>query len=81
MSPVSNDIAEIVRARAWASERRGQALRLQLGLSLEEVAAALEIDPSTLWRWEQGRSRPRTTLARQWMDLFEQLPVDLVRGA
>nr|HDO80594.1 XRE family transcriptional regulator [Candidatus Bathyarchaeota archaeon] len=33
-------------------------LRRTLGLSQEKLAKKLGIDPSTLWRWENGKRRP-----------------------
>jgi len=35
------------------------AVRARLGLSLDEMAAALGIDRMTWWTWEQGRKEPR----------------------
>ena len=34
------------------------AKRTKLGLSQKELALLLEVDPSTLGRWEQGRGQP-----------------------
>jgi DNA-binding XRE family transcriptional regulator len=35
------------------------------------MASALNVQPSTLTRWETGRSTPRGEIALQWAELLE----------
>ena len=35
-----------------------RAARVNKGLSIKEVAAALKVNPSTVYSWEQGRNEP-----------------------
>lgn len=33
--------------------------RTAAGLSIEELASTWSVDPTTIWKWEHGRTRPR----------------------
>ncbi len=46
----------------WSFGERVALARRLLGLSRDALAKRLRVDPSTVWRWENGRSRPSFTL-------------------
>jgi len=48
---------------------RVSCLMLMVGLNREEFAALLGVERMTVWRWEQGRARPR----REQAELMERL--------
>ena len=50
-----------------------RALRLRQGLTHSDVARAIEVDPSTVVRWESGAQRPRAAHAER---LAQVLGVD-----
>ena len=60
------DVAVLVVTRRMAADGEGRQLRLAARLSLAEVAAAVDVDTSTIWRWEQGRRRPRGEAALRY---------------
>ena len=45
-------------------------LRVSAGVSRQELANTLEIDVSTIAKWESGASVPRATLLPKIADLF-----------
>jgi transcriptional regulator with XRE-family HTH domain len=47
-------------------------LRRRLELSEAEIAAVVGVNPSTLWRWREGRSAPRG-MARSRLAQLEEL--------
>ncbi len=51
-----------------------RAARESFGLSQELLARRLEIDPTTLRRWEGGKSRPSKALFEKLDRLFNSLP-------
>ncbi len=50
-----------------------QRIRLSSNLSLSEMARALEISPSTLWRWEHRERTPGQELATRYLTLIREL--------
>jgi transcriptional regulator with XRE-family HTH domain len=44
--------------------------RKMAGLNQEELARQLGIDPTTLWRWEKGKSQPSKKLLEQLIGLL-----------
>jgi transcriptional regulator with XRE-family HTH domain len=48
-------------------------VRIQAGLSVRELAEALGVNASTLYRWEKGISRPRPAQAGRWLEVVEGL--------
>jgi transcriptional regulator with XRE-family HTH domain len=72
-----NKLKNLTRIRQEAKSGRARMRRQNAGLSLRDLAAALGVDPATLWRWETGRSIPRATAALQWAEALQE--VDGVR--
>jgi len=48
-------------------------VREELGISLRRLAEALGVDPSALFRWENGTARPRRGHARAWGEAIRRL--------
>jgi transcriptional regulator with XRE-family HTH domain len=46
------------------------ALRIEAGLSREEVARFLRTSASVVWRWEHGRGRPSVRHALRLCELY-----------
>jgi len=66
-----------------------KAYRLRHGLSQKKLAKALGIDPTTLARWEKGRSKPGAILSRRLAKLLgssaagvlQRIPTDAGRDS
>jgi transcriptional regulator with XRE-family HTH domain len=69
----NEELVSLTRVRRLASTGEAQALRLGAGLSLREVAAAVGISHSNLWRWEAGQRTPRGRAALAWAVLLAEL--------
>lgn len=63
----------IAAAHRYASDGTGRAIRQAAGLSLAEVGDAIGVDASTVWRWEDGRTRPRGERGARWAVLLNKL--------
>ncbi|PKQ22322.1 MAG: hypothetical protein CVT65_13970 [Actinobacteria bacterium HGW-Actinobacteria-5] len=70
---VVNDLLMLTSARTFAATGDGLRRRQAAGLSLREVAAAVGISPTTLWRWEKGQRTPRGRAAIAWACLLDEL--------
>jgi DNA-binding transcriptional regulator YiaG len=64
---------KLVEARRLAASGEGKAVREGAGLSLHEVAAAISLSVSGLFRWENGERIPRGERAVAWAEFLEQL--------
>jgi transcriptional regulator with XRE-family HTH domain len=71
------DLISLARARHLASTGLGRRIRLAAGLSVSELAGAVEVPSATLWRWESGQSRPRADAARRWQAVLGELAQEL----
>lgn len=47
--------------------------RLALGASVKDVAAALGVNPATVWRWEQATKTHGELIARRYLDALERV--------
>jgi transcriptional regulator with XRE-family HTH domain len=54
-----------------------QRIRIDAGLSLREVADAVNVSVSALHRWEAGDRRPRGDAAIRYAHLLGELSADL----
>lgn len=70
----------IREARALAGSGQARALRQRAGLSLSEVAEALGVEGTTVWRWEEGKSTPRSQIAVEYRELLRRLEGSLELG-
>jgi DNA-binding transcriptional regulator YiaG len=64
---------ELVRVRAMTTTGHARALRRAAGLSIGEVAHVVGVAPSTIYRWETARRRPRGDAARRYLHLLDGL--------
>lgn len=70
----AQDILLLAAARRYASTGTGKSIRQANGLSMAEIAEAVGVAEPTIWRWEEGKSRPRGNAAAiRWADLLQQL--------
>jgi len=51
----------------------GRTLRNAAGLSLQELAEEIGVDPATLARWEVGKTKPRRAAALRWAVVLDHL--------
>ncbi|MFG2046057.1 helix-turn-helix domain-containing protein [Micromonospora sp. NPDC048935] len=63
----------LATARRRANDGTGRAIRLTARLSLADVGSAIGVDRSTIWRWEEGRTKPRGEHALRWAALLNEL--------
>lgn len=68
-----NLIASLVRARQLAGDEWPRSVRERAGFTLGELAATIGVDRATLFRWEQGTSRPRVDAALRWLDALDSI--------
>jgi hypothetical protein len=74
--PVPMDLPALVHvrgARHLADSGMAKAIRLDSNLALAEVAAALNVSATTLYRWEEGICRPRGEAAIRYYKLLCRL--------
>ena len=69
----ATDVAEVMEVRALARSGEARTIREAAGLSIREVAAAVGVAPSTVWRWENGAVMPRWEDAQRYARLLQQL--------
>jgi len=48
-------------------------MREDAGLSLSELAAAVQVHKVTIFRWEHGQRRPRGEAARRYLEVLDGL--------
>lgn len=68
-------LAERVRAGRLPEPPRRRAIREQAGVTIREMARALDVDSNTVHRWERGRTIPNrrnATAYRQLLDALEK---------
>jgi DNA-binding XRE family transcriptional regulator len=63
----------VTEARQLAASGAGQMIREAAGLSLAELGAAIGVDASTIFRWEEGSRRPFGENAVGYRDFLRQL--------
>lgn len=61
------------QARSLTRDGDGRRRREAAAISLRELALAINVTPSTLSRWETGRSRPRASAALRWAEALRSL--------
>lgn len=66
-------VSEIARVRAMLRSGRAREIREHAGLSVPEVADALNLNPSTVARWERGERVPRGSSAIAYAELLREL--------
>ena len=66
-------ITSVARARRMAREGEGLRVRLDLGLSLADVASLVGVSLSTLSRWERHQRIPRGAQAIRYQAVVQDL--------
>jgi len=66
-------LADEVRSARLPPPATCRRIREEAGVTLRDVAAALEVEPITVLRWEHGRTKPRRVHAQRWRVLLEAL--------
>jgi DNA-binding transcriptional regulator YiaG len=72
MALLGNDYY-LIRVRRLASTGAARAIRLAADLSLTEMGALVNVDRTTVWRWEMAQRRPRGEAARRYLSVLEEL--------
>jgi transcriptional regulator with XRE-family HTH domain len=62
-----------MQARRLAASGEAKTIREQAGLSIREVAGAIDVSPSGLFLWENGERTPRGDAAVRYAKFLEQL--------
>jgi transcriptional regulator with XRE-family HTH domain len=68
-----SDLLLIRQAREDALSGRARELRIAAGLSQAEIAAAADVDQTTISTWELGRRRPRGEAALRYAKVLHWL--------
>jgi transcriptional regulator with XRE-family HTH domain len=66
-----DDLRRISEIRALVADGKAREQRLSRRLTLQEIADAIGTSPSTVHRWEQGRSTPRGAAALRLAEVLE----------
>jgi transcriptional regulator with XRE-family HTH domain len=69
----STYLEQLAAVRHLAATGEARRRRIAAGFSLSEVAAAAGADPSSVWRWETGRRRPRGKAALRYLRVLDSL--------
>lgn len=69
----ASDAVEIARVRELASSGDAKAIRERARLSRSEVARSVEVDPSTIGRWEEGLRSPQGDAAIRYGSVLREL--------
>lgn len=69
----TQELLRVSAARAHAVNGTGRAIRKAAGVTMAEVAAVVGVSEPTVWRWEEGRHRPRGAAAARWADVLAEL--------
>lgn len=69
----TQELLQLMAARRHAEDGTGRMIRQNAGLSMREVAEALNTTESRLARWETGQVRPRGAVGVKWVALLEEL--------
>lgn len=65
MTDEERDILLLAAVR-YCQGRRGKRVREQAGVSQQEMARRVGVHETALWRWENGKRRPRDEFAVKW---------------
>jgi transcriptional regulator with XRE-family HTH domain len=67
------DLLLVSRARMLATSGEARQRRLAAALSLRQIADAIGVSHSAVWKWENGEQLPRGTAAVEWVRLLDDL--------
>lgn len=66
-------VEQVTERRSLGSAASRRAIRKKAGLSLRAIAEALEVDTSTVQRWERGITTPRGEHLSRYAELLSVL--------
>lgn len=66
-------LEKLVRLRELCRTGVARARRLEAPATLDEVGSAAGVDRTTIWRWENGKTRPTGPAALRYAALLEML--------
>lgn len=69
----TESVVNLSKVRTLAASGEAKAIRLKNRISLSEIAAACEVDQSTVWQWENGGRKPRGEAALRYAELLREL--------
>jgi DNA-binding transcriptional regulator YiaG len=69
----TTEALRLIEARQLAGSGAGKMIREASGLTGAEFARAIDIDSSTLHRWETGSRRPTGAFALRYIDFLDLL--------
>jgi DNA-binding transcriptional regulator YiaG len=67
------DPVKLARVRHLVESGEAKTLRTDLNLSLGDIAIAIKVDQSTVYRWEHNKRKPRGAAAIRYGRLLEAL--------
>ncbi|MET9413265.1 helix-turn-helix transcriptional regulator [Streptomyces klenkii] len=70
---IRSDALQLAWVRAAAVSGTARQARTDARLTLSEIAELCEVDPSTVWRWEQGKRAPRGEAALRYARVLRAL--------
>ncbi|MEU8550250.1 helix-turn-helix transcriptional regulator [Streptomyces roseoverticillatus] len=77
---IRTDILQLAWVRDAALSGTARQARTEAHLTLSEIAELCEVDPSTVWRWEQGMRAPRGEAALRYARVLQALACRDVLG-
>lgn len=63
----------LVAAARYCRAGLGKQIRQQAGIAQQDMARRIGVDQSALWRWENGKRRPRDEAAVKWAQQLARL--------
>jgi DNA-binding transcriptional regulator YiaG len=81
MDPIEQLVAEVRTARAGFSPEEARRIRLTASISQARVADAMDVDRTTIARWESGDMRPRGEQWTRYQRLLAELQREVQSGA
>ena len=73
------DVVRLAQVRAMLQSGKAKTIRETARLSLTEVADAVGVAVSTLWRWENNERLPKGEAAIRYFDVLDELVDGLMR--
>lgn len=67
------DVRRIAKARNLVRSGAAQSIREGADVSLAEMAGAVEVNVTTVWRWEKHQMMPRADAALRYLRVLEIL--------
>ena len=64
---------DLVRVRRMAATGVARQIRMEAGLSQAEIADAVGVHRVTLFKWENGRQRPKGPRALRYGEVLDEL--------